>query len=151
MNQYASVATIDAAPSMVWEVLTHPEKLGWILHFGEWRSFDPKTAAAGTVMYGANADGRGSLTRHVIDWIPQRRFSIGLTPKQLVWDFELGPEGNGTKVRFTCNYRGHGLLERAVEAVTRDDSSSPERMQALTDGVLTRLSTECKKHLQFGE
>lgn len=148
--EYTAVATIDAERSLVWDVLTDPTKLGWIVHFGEWHQFDRSEARPGAVLRGTAADGSGQLARVVVNWDPPHRFSVGLNADDWVWDFTLDDQAGATRARYACRYRQPGWLEAALESLFSDDSSSQARMQEMTDQVLQRLAKVCSDRRQFG-
>jgi uncharacterized protein YndB with AHSA1/START domain len=50
-------------------------------------------------------------TSEVWAYEPAKRFGVRNTASRLTgtFDYTLSPEGDGTRVRFTCDVRGHGL------------------------------------------
>ncbi|WP_122816072.1 SRPBCC domain-containing protein [Nocardioides pantholopis] len=94
---------VDAAPATVWQVITRPEHVRrW---FGDDATFVAEPGAEGTV--GWDAHGEYPLrvelveptTRFAFRWI--RRTGVDLRECSTLVEFELVPEGRGTRLRVT--------------------------------------------------
>jgi len=115
---------IDAAPEIVFEVISTPQ------HLREWwpddAAFDPVPGAVGDVVFGDRADPEATIVpMTVIEVDPPRRFSfrwvhgadeIAAAGNSLLVTFELSPAGSGTALRMTeAGFREMGWEAAVLE------------------------------------
>ncbi|MBC6449535.1 SRPBCC domain-containing protein [Actinokineospora xionganensis] len=116
---------IDAAPEIVFDVVSRPEHLkSW---WSDDASFEPTPGSVGELVWGDRA-GVEAIT--VVDVDPPRRFAIrwvaadGQVPdadNSLLITFELEPSGDGTILRLTeTGWREKGWEAAVLEEAFRD-------------------------------
>ncbi|PZF80491.1 SRPBCC family protein [Jiangella anatolica] len=123
---------IDAAPEIVYEVVSTPE------HLREWwpddADLEPVPGATGTVTFGDPAAADGivqALT--VVEADPPRRFAFrwvyddgvaAAAGNSLLVTFDLVPAGSGTLLRFTeTGFRERGWEAAVLEEAYRDHAT----------------------------
>jgi uncharacterized protein YndB with AHSA1/START domain len=120
---------IDAAPEVVYEVVSTPE------HLQEWwpdeAEFEPVQGATGVISFGARSTPEGKVVPlTVVEAAPPRRFSFrwvydeheaATTTNSLLVTFELVPSGGGTLLRFTeAGFREKGWEAAVLEEQYRE-------------------------------
>ncbi|MBZ5737841.1 SRPBCC domain-containing protein [Nocardioides mangrovi] len=125
--------TIDASPEVVYEVISSPE------HIREWwpdeADLVPVPGATGTITFGDPGSPDAKVeTLTVVDAEPPYRFSFRWAGGLLV-TFELVPEGDGTRVRFSES----GFRELGWEAAVLEEAYA-DHVQGW-DHFLPRLVT----------
>jgi uncharacterized protein YndB with AHSA1/START domain len=122
---------IDAAPEVVFEVVTRPE------HLKEWwpddTDIEPVVGAEGHVVFGSTERADKVVPITVLEVDPPKRFVFrwdydeGETPvkgNSMRVVFELEPVGDGTLVRLTeTGFRERGWEAAVLEEAYRDHSS----------------------------
>ena len=133
---------IDAAPEVVYEVVSTPE------HLREWWSDDAEPAVWSDnlrITFGeSGSPDAKSETLTVVEADPPRRFAFRWvhdegahagSPQSLLVTFELVPEGAGTLLRFSeTGYREKGWEAAVLEEAYRDHAAG-------WDHFLPRLAT----------
>lgn len=125
--EYGSIARemhVEAAPEVVYEVLSMPE------HLREWwpdeAELEAVPGATGVVAFGAGTPEAHVVPVTVVEADPPRRFSFrwvydeaeAATPtNSLLVTFDLVPSGTGTLVRFT----EEGFREKGWEAAVLEE------------------------------
>jgi len=122
---------IDAGPEIVFEVVSTPE------HIVNWwtdeANFDPNPGGSGWIGFGDVAAGGKRVEFSVAEAVPYRLFSFRWTHdagehaaagnSNLV-TFELEPEGNGTRLRFTeVGFRERGWDDAKAANMHADHSN----------------------------
>lgn len=141
---------IDAAPEIVFEVVSSPE------HIREWwhaeTDVEPVPGAAGELVWRDEATGRTETVRYaVVEAVPPRLFSFrwvydDVPPadgNSLLVTFELTPAGGGTTLRMTeTGFRERGWEVAVLEAQYRDHASGWDhflpRIAARSVGLVAR-------------
>ncbi len=114
---------VDAAPEIVFEVISRPE------HLREWwpddAAVEPTPGAVGELIWGDKADNAMAVPITILDVEPPRRFSFRwVHPRDeaasqhnsLFVTFELVPAGAGTRVRLTeTGFREQGWEAAVLE------------------------------------
>ncbi len=116
---------IDAAPAIVYEVISDPE------HVTQWwpdgATYEVKAGASGEIRFGDCAAGGKVVALTVVEALPPRTFSFrwAYAPdertavgKSLLVTFELVPQGSGTLVRFSET----GFREMGWDAALAEES-----------------------------
>ncbi|RIQ32552.1 SRPBCC family protein [Jiangella rhizosphaerae] len=139
---------IEAAPEIVYEVISTPE------HLREWWPDDadlvPVPGATGTVTFGdPSAPDAKVQPLTVVEADPPRRFAfrwvydegVAAAPgNSLLVTFDLAPSGGGTLLRFTeSGYREHGWEAAVLEELYRDHVAGWDHFLPRLVGYLDRL------------
>lgn len=139
---------IDAAPEVVYEVISSPE------HVRAWwpdeAEYVPVPGGTGTITFGDPATADGSVQAlTVVEADPPRRFAfrwihddgVSAAPgNSLLVTFDLVPAGSGTLLRFTeTGYRELGWEAAVLEEMYRDHVSGWDYFLPRLVGYIDRL------------
>ncbi len=139
---------IEAAPDIVYEVVSRPE------HLREWWPDDadlvPVPGATGTVTFGDPSTPEAKVQEiTVVEADPPRRFAFrwvyddGVAPApdtSLLVTFDLAPAGAGTRLRFTeTGYRERGWEAAVLEETYRDHVTGWDYFLPRLSSYLDRL------------
>ena len=119
---------IDAAPAVVFDVVSNPE------HVKQWwpddAQYDPTPGAAGEIVFTMPSGERAPVGFQVVDAVPHRLFSFRWTQppgeparpgNSFLVTFELTPSGTGTLLRMTeTGFREQGWDEAKIAAEHAD-------------------------------
>ncbi|MGF1426785.1 SRPBCC family protein [Kitasatospora sp. LaBMicrA B282] len=139
---------IDAAPEVVYQVISRPE------HLREWwpdeAAYEPVPGATGVITFGARTSPDAMVAPiTVVEADPPKRFSFrwvydeaeGATAtNSLLVTFELIPSGAGTLLRFTeQGFREKGWEAAVLEEAYRDHADAWDRFLPRLVAYVDRL------------
>jgi len=138
---------IDAAPEVVFDVVSNPE------HVEQWwpdgARYDPTPGSTGEIVFTTPSGERAPTGFEVVDAIPPRRFAFRWTQppgeparadNSFLVIFELTPAGDGTLLRMTeTGFRERGWDDAKVAAEHADHVSGWDHFLPRLTAYLGRL------------